>query len=105
MDIPIRNIELKPGDVVLITGKVAKEEAPAFAGYLKILQGIFSSNPVVFAPDDAPLAITEEFWVPKILWSALSKETLERFRNEVDEAIRLHDNYDERMEELSHDEV
>ena len=86
MDLHIYDIKLDPEGVVILSGKIEPDEAVNFAGYVKVLNGIFN-NPVVYVPDDFTLDHMSEDEIKQLLKDALTIGSLKKLFNIVSNAL------------------
>ena len=100
MDLHIYDMKLEPTDVVIMTGRVEKDEIMSFSGYLKVIQNIFP-NPVIYIPDDSTFDAMSETDVRNLLKDSMSIKDLVRLCNIANDALReKHEEEEEQADEV-----
>ena len=87
INLHIYDMKLDKGVPVILSGTISPDEALNFAGYLKILQTIFSDNPVIYVPDEMTIDAMEHYDFVNLLCDAMSVDALEKLYGDVEEAF------------------
>lgn len=86
MDLHIYDMKLEPGNVVILTGDIGKNEIQSFAGYMQVLRKIFP-NPIIYIPSESTLDIFSEEEAIQMLEDVMSRDDLMMMYNLVSSAL------------------